>query len=405
MQHHSEESKHHVIRHFLKAVVTGRDLEIQLLKPIVAKWKVNLLENKGLIMILSLDEELILNHDIDLQDISIYRYILNMITKEIVEDENIGKTSTDEYDHTIVLLTGKDTHQLEQTIVNIHQRVSDALIKYTNLSHTSSIGSFVSDILELRSSYDIAKATLLHRLNYSGGKMYHSQQINNTNDQAFFDLLEQYMQDIISGVHDNNERIYSTSCKNVVNLINIRDTLSLYRYGIYLINKLTEMNSKNIEVKDRALEILKNANMENEPNKDHVFSIMLDIISLFLPNEHKENSQNNIIEQAKHYIYSHYSEPLSLMLIAEKIGITPSYLSNCFHKNVGKSYIKFLTEVRMEQAGKLLRTHPNAKIYDITEKVGYISVKHFSHIFKQYYGIPPGEYKEQHTHSILKGPK
>lgn len=109
---------------------------------------------------------------------------------------------------------------------------------------------------------------------------------------------------------------------------------------------------------------------------------------------------NDIVQKAKEYIYVHYREPLSLALIAEKIGVSSSYLSNIFHKSVGESYIKFLTRVRMEQAEKLLKSTPPYKVYDISERVGYISVKHFSFIFKKYFKISPGEYQEKYLAEI-----
>jgi AraC-like DNA-binding protein len=46
--------------------------------------------------------------------------------------------------------------------------------------------------------------------------------------------------------------------------------------------------------------------------------------------------------------------------------------------NTGESIIKILTRVRMEQAAKLLKARPAEKVVDISEKVGYVRVKHFS---------------------------
>jgi two-component system response regulator YesN len=36
-----------------------------------------------------------------------------------------------------------------------------------------------------------------------------------------------------------------------------------------------------------------------------------------------------------------------------------------------------------------------AKVVDISEKVGYVSVKHLSQVFKQYFQMPPGEYQDK----------
>ena len=52
------------------------------------------------------------------------------------------------------------------------------------------------------------------------------------------------------------------------------------------------------------------------------------------------------------------------------------------------------TRIRMEQAAKFLRADPPEKICDVAEKVGYVSVKHFSYVFKQQFQMTPGEYQE-----------
>jgi two-component system response regulator YesN len=51
----------------------------------------------------------------------------------------------------------------------------------------------------------------------------------------------------------------------------------------------------------------------------------------------------------------------------------------------------------MEQAAKLLKARPTVKVVDISEKVGYVSVKHFSHVFKQYFHLPSGEFQNKQT--------
>ena len=105
--------------------------------------------------------------------------------------------------------------------------------------------------------------------------------------------------------------------------------------------------------------------------------------------------EHETVTRVKAYIHAHFAEPLSLALIADKMGVSPGYLSSLFHQNTQESYIKFLTRVRMEHAAQLLRAKPPEKVYDVAEKVGYLSVKHFSYVFKQHFGTPPGEYQER----------
>jgi two-component system response regulator YesN len=106
-------------------------------------------------------------------------------------------------------------------------------------------------------------------------------------------------------------------------------------------------------------------------------------------------NEHEVVSKVKTYIMEKYAEPLSLAQIAEHVGISYSYLSSLFFQNTQESYSKYLTRIRLEHAASMLRHNPPEKISEIAEKVGYISAKHFSHLFKQQYGIPPGQYQEK----------
>nr|MDA3845367.1 AraC family transcriptional regulator [Vallitaleaceae bacterium] len=107
--------------------------------------------------------------------------------------------------------------------------------------------------------------------------------------------------------------------------------------------------------------------------------------------------ENELVSKVKSYIINHYDEPISLSLIADILTVSPSYLSNLFHETVGLSYIKYLTDIRMKQAAMLLRDYPSMTLEEITKKVGYISVKHFSYVFKKHFAMTTSEYKSNFT--------
>ncbi len=82
-----------------------------------------------------------------------------------------------------------------------------------------------------------------------------------------------------------------------------------------------------------------------------------------------------------------------MKIVAEKAGVSASYLSNIFHKYMGESYSNYLTRLRMESAAEMLRTKQDMRLTDIAEQVGYVNFRHFLKVFKNYYGMTPTEYK------------
>ena len=102
-----------------------------------------------------------------------------------------------------------------------------------------------------------------------------------------------------------------------------------------------------------------------------------------------------VIKMAKEYITQHFCECISLSEVADYCNVNSSYLSNLFHKQLGISYSKYLMQIRMERAAAYLKDSPEIKIYEIGEKLGFVSTKHFISVFKKYYGISPTTYQRE----------
>ena len=97
---------------------------------------------------------------------------------------------------------------------------------------------------------------------------------------------------------------------------------------------------------------------------------------------------NGKINKAKQYIRQHYSEPLTLSMVAEQLGISEGHLSRMFRQSEGCVFSHFLLATRMEVAKNLLTT-TNLKIYEVAQQVGYTSTEQFSKMFKKIVGVTP----------------
>ncbi len=109
------------------------------------------------------------------------------------------------------------------------------------------------------------------------------------------------------------------------------------------------------------------------------------------------------IYAAKQYIQQNFSRQINLAEVAERLHFSSAYFGNIFKRNVGKTFNAYLTEVRMENAKKLLK-QPGYTIARVAEMVGYQDVKYFSKTFKSLYGVKPTEYKKllssMHAHNL-----
>ena len=108
-------------------------------------------------------------------------------------------------------------------------------------------------------------------------------------------------------------------------------------------------------------------------------------------------SEKQLIYKAKKFIAEHCCEAISLELVANNIYVSPVYLSRLFKEQTGENFTDYVLQLRMQRAMDLLKD-PALKVYEVSEKVGYRSLKYFYKIFKQYAGVTPSEYRNRLEH-------
>lgn len=110
--------------------------------------------------------------------------------------------------------------------------------------------------------------------------------------------------------------------------------------------------------------------------------------------EEPVEEKNQLAELAREYVEEHYYENLMLADVAQKVGISPGYLSTLFQKEMEKGFVDYLNEVRIEHACTYLQQNL-LKTYEVAYRVGFKDEKYFSKVFKKIKGQPPSEYRKQ----------
>lgn len=101
----------------------------------------------------------------------------------------------------------------------------------------------------------------------------------------------------------------------------------------------------------------------------------------------------NLVGQAKQFIQDNYSRSdLSLETVCEHLHISQSYFSSIFKQDTGRSFVQYLTDMRMERATELLR-ETDEKTYVVARELGYEEPNYFSYVFKKRFGMTPSQYR------------
>lgn len=99
---------------------------------------------------------------------------------------------------------------------------------------------------------------------------------------------------------------------------------------------------------------------------------------------------SRIMEEGKLFT----SGDISLAKLAAEIRSTPHVISQVINEKFGKSFFGWISEYRIAESKVLLKQHPNYKIEEIADRVGYSSKSSFNTAFKKITGMTPSQYRQ-----------
>ena len=103
-------------------------------------------------------------------------------------------------------------------------------------------------------------------------------------------------------------------------------------------------------------------------------------------------SKADKIKAAAEFIEAHFDRPIKISDIAYEVNLSAGRLCHLFKKQMGITLIGYLTNIRIEEARKLLLT-TDKKCCNLYYEVGYNSQAYFAHKFKEVVGMSPAQFR------------
>lgn len=104
--------------------------------------------------------------------------------------------------------------------------------------------------------------------------------------------------------------------------------------------------------------------------------------------------QKNRVQRLISYIDENYRQKITLAMLAEKEGLSTTYLSHFFRKNFGMSFQEYLKNQRLEKALVLLHDQ-NISMVDICMNCGFSDRRYLEDACQKAFGCSVAEYRRR----------
>lgn len=329
-------------------------------------------------------------------DQALYQFAISNIANELiasycVNDIIIGK------DNQIAVIAQFSDTVISNEIHLILTEIQSIIREYFKISITIGLGSVVSSLEDIASSYQLALNVANYRFFFGHGNIidYESieDNINNFNDYPF--SLEEQLISAITSLKDENIN------KMMDEYI---ETINSYPYHLALIysNQLVVSIMKYFYpcVKDNNFEKRYTTLLKNISSVETLVEVSSAIKNFcFKISETLRSNQNNqnieLVRSIENYIKSNYKNPnLSLKQVANIVNLSPTYFGKLFKEVTHYAFNDYLNNVRLEEAKNLLIS-TKEPINTIAEQVGFTNRSYFFTLFKKAYAMTPSQFRKQ----------
>lgn len=181
------------------------------------------------------------------------------------------------------------------------------------------------------------------------------------------------------------------ACAHLFDCLGIRDS------GIYTI-----ADPKIFSMHIDTLRLLTEQNPDQTDWSVACYRFLLDLSSkIVLPPTRdileKDIQKESYSFQVIQYLESHLTEPVSILSLADAIGLNSEYLCTVFKKETGLTIVQYAQRLKIGRARMLLERYPEKDAAEIGRECGYESPSYFGLQFKRITGTTPNRYRKSAT--------
>lgn len=297
------------------------------------------------------------------------------------------------YNDHIAVVASFDARSQVLSLIDGMNQICKLARRFLELTVTVGIGSPVDSLADLHHAADGARGALDYRVLMGSGRAIYIDDIE-PDPAAQLQFDEQDERALLSAIKIGSPDDISRAVEQMIGCFRA-SRLPLGQYQLYFMEMMAELikiiRTYQIDITEVfGPDFDGNFHLSRFDSLDALGSwfneTCLKISSLI--RRERTNSSKAIAERAKQFIAENFANfDISVEMLCDHLHVSPAYFSTLFKKETGMSFVTYLTQVRMEEAIKLLSTTED-KTYEISLKVGYSEPNYFVTSLRSSLGCP-----------------
>lgn len=328
--------------------------------------------------------------------------LFTLSLKDMVQDYLKNRTrffSTAFLDQVIVIFMLDEREEIDQVLYHLDQ-ICKMGFHVLKSSVTAAVGQICANTDALHTSYEEAVNAMEYRSILGSGQVLYINDIEPCSEENIL-VTEHEFQNLVHAVKLGNRDETNAAIAQIMDSIR-KEPISPGQYQLLFMELLSELMKIGRAYKLHPNQIFgEHAGSWQELYRMVTVDELEEWLQEVCTNlrhvlrHERRDSAARLTEQAKAYIEEHYKESdLSADSLCRCLNVSAAYFSTIFKREVGMSFVAYLTKIRLEHALELLRTTED-KTYIIASRVGYMEPNYFSYVFKKQYGISPSKYRAE----------
>lgn len=226
------------------------------------------------------------------------------------------------------------------------------------------------------------------------------------------DSISSYTENDIIVIGSNLPHAFKSesNSKSKSKMLSLFFTKTSFGDSFFELNELTEINSifskslQGLKINSNKKEIITHFLKLKNATKLERFILLLQILKLiskakkeplsnFVYHKSYSDVEGKKMRDVFEYTIENYHKSIYLEDIANVANMTKNAFCKYFKRRTNKTYISFLTELRIENACKLIQSKEDFSIAEIAYKVGFQNISNFNRKFKEIKKVTPLQYK------------